>query len=67
MRGSVQLLSHSSEGITDSGFSEIRVHVLHDSGKVQQRRMSVKADDNIAARASARERDKVAEGRDGRF
>ena len=65
MRGSVQLLSHSSEGITYSGFSEIPV--LHDSGKVQQRRMSVKADDNIAARASARERDKVAEGRDGRF
>ena len=54
-----------SEGVSDSRFSEIPV--LHDSGKRQQRRMSVKADDNIAARASARERDKVAEGRDGRF
>ena len=29
--------------------------------------MSVKADDNFAARANARERDKVAEGRDGQL
>ena len=29
--------------------------------------MSVKADDNFAARANAHERDKVAEGRDGQL
>ena len=29
--------------------------------------MSVKADDNFAARVNARERDKVAEGRDGQL
>ena len=58
-RGCMRARIHESEGISDSGFSEIPI--LHDSGKRQHRRMSVKADGNFAARANARERDKVAE------